>query len=43
MRCAKMRSGVEGRVDVNEIDAGGGQLLELLQMIAAINDAGVHG
>ena len=34
--------GVEGRVYVNEIHAGVGQLGELFQIIAAINHAGVE-
>src|SRR5665213_430615 len=34
--------GVEGRVYVNQIHAGIGQLGELFQIIAAINDAGVE-
>jgi hypothetical protein len=34
--------GVEGRVNVNQIHAGIGQLGEMLQMVAAINDAGVE-
>src|ERR1019366_8747253 len=34
--------GVEGRVNVNQIHAGGGQLGELFQIVAAINDAGVE-
>lgn len=33
---------VERRIDVNQIHAGGGQFLELLQIIAAINYARVH-
>ena len=34
--------GVEGRVDVDEIDAGVGELLELFEVVAAVDDAGVH-
>ena len=34
--------GVEGRVNVNQIHAGVGQPGELLQIVAAINDAGVE-
>jgi hypothetical protein len=34
--------GVEGRVNVNEVNAGVGQFLELFQIVAAINDAGVE-
>ena len=34
--------GVEGRVNVNQIHAGGGQLGELFQIVAAIDDAGVE-
>jgi len=34
--------GVEGRVNVNQIHAGVGQLGELFQIVAAINDAGVE-
>src|ERR1035437_7342329 len=34
--------GVEGRVNVNQIHAGVWQLGELFQIVAAINDAGVH-
>ena len=34
--------GVEGRVNVNQIHAGIGQLGELFQIVAAINDAGVE-
>jgi len=34
--------GVEGRVNVNQIHAGSGQLGELFQIVAAINDAGVE-
>jgi hypothetical protein len=34
--------GVEGRVNVNEVNAGVGQLGELFQIVAAINDAGVE-
>src|ERR1035441_8332093 len=33
--------GVEGRVNVNQIHAGVGQLGELFPIVAAINDAGV--
>ncbi len=33
---------VEGRINVDEVNAGSGQLLELFQMIAAIDEAGVH-
>ena len=33
---------VERRVDVNEIDALRGQFFQLLQIVAAIDDAGVH-
>src|SRR5882724_2846593 len=35
--------GIEGRVNVNEVNAGVGQLGELFQIVAAINDAGVEG
>ena len=37
--------GVEGRLNVNEVNAGVRQLGELFQIVAAINDAGVqqHG
>jgi len=34
--------GVEGRVNVNQIHAGIGQLGELFQIVAAINHAGVE-
>jgi len=34
--------GVEGRVNVNQIHAGVGQLGELFQIVAAIHDAGVE-
>jgi len=34
--------GVEGRVNVNQIHAGVGQLGELFQIVAAVNDAGVE-
>ena len=34
--------GVEGRVNVNQIHAGIGQLGELFQIVAAIDDAGVE-
>ena len=34
--------GVEGRVYVNQIHAGVGQLGELFQIVAAVNDAGVE-
>ena len=34
--------GVEGRVNVNQINAGVGQFVELFQIVAAINDAGVE-
>ena len=34
--------GVEGRVNVNQVHAGVGQLGELFQIVAAINDAGVE-
>jgi len=34
--------GVERRVNVNEVNAGVGQFLELFQIIAAVNDAGVE-
>src|ERR1035441_8819073 len=34
--------GVEGRVNVNQIHTGIGQLGELFQIVAAINDAGVE-
>jgi len=34
--------GFEGRVNVNQIYAGVGQLGELFQVVAAINDAGVE-
>ena len=34
--------GVEGRVNVNEVHAGVGQLGELFQIVAAINDTGVE-
>ena len=33
---------VKGRVDVDEIDALRGELLELVEIVAAINGAGVH-
>ena len=34
--------GVEGRVDVDEIEAVGGELAELVEVVAAIDDAGVE-
>jgi hypothetical protein len=34
--------GVEGRVNVNQVHAGVGQLGELFQIVTAINDAGVE-
>ncbi len=34
--------GVEGRVNVNEVNAGVGQLGELFQIITAVNDAGIE-
>ncbi len=34
--------GIEGRVNVDQIHAGIGQLGELFQIVAAINDAGVE-
>lgn len=34
--------GVEGRINVNEVNAGVGQPLELLQIVAAVDDAGIH-
>jgi len=34
--------GIKRRVYVNQINAGVGQFLELIQIVAAINDAGVH-
>ena len=34
--------GVEGRINVNQIHAGVGQLGELFQIVAAINHAGVE-
>src|SRR5476649_1426047 len=34
--------GVEGLVNVNEVNAGVGQLGKLFQIVAAINDAGVE-
>ena len=34
--------GVERRVNIGEVNAGVGQLFELFQIIAAINDAGVE-
>ena len=33
---------VEGRVDVDEVDRGVGEFLELHQVVAAIDDAGIH-
>ena len=33
---------VEGRVDVDEIDAGGGEPGELVEIVAAIDGAGIH-
>ena len=33
--------GVEGGIDVDEVDAGVGELLELLQVVAAVDDAGI--
>src|SRR5438552_1846790 len=33
--------GVEGRVDVDQVDAGVGQALELFEAVAAVDDAGV--
>ena len=34
--------GIERRVNVFQIHAGIGQLLELVQIVATVNDAGVH-
>ena len=34
--------GVEGRINVDEVDAGVGQLLELLKIVAAVDDARVE-
>ena len=35
---------IEGRVDVDEVDAGVGQFAGLIEVVAAIDDAGVdHG
>ena len=34
--------GIKGRIDVDEIDAGIGQLLELLKIVAAIDDARIE-
>ena len=34
--------GVEGRVNVDEVNAGVGELAELFEAIAAIDDTGVH-
>ena len=34
--------GIERRVNVNQIHAGVGQLLELVQIVAAVNDTRVH-
>jgi hypothetical protein len=34
--------GVEGRIDVDEVDAGVGQLFELLKIVAAVDDARVE-
>jgi hypothetical protein len=34
--------GIEGRIDVDEVDAGIGQLLELLKIVAAIDDARIE-
>ena len=34
--------GVERRVDVDQVDAGIGQVLQLLQAVAAVDDAGVE-
>ena len=33
---------VERRVYVDEVHAGGGELLELLQIVPAVDDAGIH-
>ena len=43
-RRRRLRSavGIERRVNVNEVNAGVGQLPELFQIVAAINNAGVH-
>ena len=34
--------GVEGRVNIDEVNAGVGQFLELLKIVAAVNDTRVH-
>jgi len=34
--------GVEGRVDINKVDAGIGQLFQLLQIVAAVDDPRVE-
>ena len=34
--------GVEGRIDVDQIDAGVGELLELFEVVAAVDDARVE-
>lgn len=34
--------GIERRIDVDEVNAGVGQLLELLKIVAAIDNARVH-
>ena len=33
--------GVEGRVDVDEVHAGVGELAELVEVVAAVDDAGI--
>ena len=33
--------GVEGRVDVDQVHAGVGELAQLLEVVAAVDDAGV--
>jgi hypothetical protein len=34
--------GIEWRINVDEVDAGVGQLLELLQIVAAVDDARIE-
>src|SRR5207302_1325247 len=34
--------GVEGRVDVDQVDAGVGELFQLVEVVAAVDDAGVE-
>jgi hypothetical protein len=34
--------GVKGRVDIDEVDAGIGQLSELLQIVTAVDDSRVE-